>query len=153
MPACSCRQDGATSVLDATVVVAPGRASSSSSPEWLPPVLRTESGAGREDLCRSAVTRITGCSSSAIVPMRSSGPSEARDQRCARRSVEALPAPDVEVRPPLATAAAGCLALAGVLPPVAIAGFALHQNLVASEAEGRLGDSAHCALFLKVRAR
>jgi hypothetical protein len=123
-------QEGERTVLDATVEVA-WSASPSSSPEWMPPCCAMESGTARTPAVRAhSNNRLL---YSAIVPMRSSGPSELVI-RVAQGGREALLSCDVEVRPPLPAALAFWPWL--VLPPVAIAGFALHQNLVKSRQKG-----------------
>ncbi|HEY5770689.1 MAG TPA: hypothetical protein VIS71_12665 [Terrimicrobium sp.] len=119
-------QDGETSVLDATVEVA-WLASPSSSPEWLPPCCSMETSAERIPAIRAhSNNRLL---YSAIVPMKSSGPSKltisvAQGDRKASLSC------DIDVRPPLPPAVAFWRWL--VFPPVAIAGFVLHQNLLRS---------------------
>jgi hypothetical protein len=123
-------QDGQTPVLDATVEVA-WSASSSSSLEWVPPCCTMESGKERIPAVRAhSNNRLL---YSAIVPMKSSGPSELVI-RVAQGGREALLSCVLEVRPPLPPALAFWPWL--VFPPVAIAGFVLHQNLVKSRRKG-----------------
>ncbi|HEY5704146.1 MAG TPA: hypothetical protein VIS96_01065 [Terrimicrobiaceae bacterium] len=118
-------QDGEAPVLDAAVEVT-WQASSSSS-DWLPPCCTMESGAARVPAVRAHSNNKF--LYSAIVPMRSSGPSEIV-VKVTQGGREALLSCDVEVEAPLPPALAFWPWL--VLPPVAIAGFALHQNLVKS---------------------
>ena len=123
-------QDGERSVLDATVEVA-WLASSSSSPEWLPPCCTMETGADRIPAVRAHSNNKL--LYSAIVPMKSSGPSKLVIS-VAQGGRKALLSCDIEVRPPLPPAVAFWPWL--VFPPVAIAGFALHQSLVRSRQKG-----------------
>jgi hypothetical protein len=119
-------QDGETSVLDATVEVA-WLASSSSSPDWLPPSCAMGTGAEKIPAIRAhSNNRLL---YSAIVPMKSSGPSKLVIS-VAQGGRKALLSCDIEVRPALPPAVAFWPWL--VFPPVAIAGFVLHQNLVRS---------------------
>lgn len=110
-------------VLDATVDVL-WSSVSPDSPDWLPPCCSMETGPG-------AVPATRGHSQnkflySAIVPVRSAGPSEfVIRSRSGDR--EALISCDVEAGPPRPPALAYWPFLA--LPPFAVAGFALHQRL------------------------
>ena len=123
-------QDGETSVLDATVEVA-WLAPSSSPSEWLPPCCTMEPGAEKIPAIRAhSNNRLL---YSAIVPMKSSGPSKLVIS-VAQGGRKALLSCDIEVRPPLPPAVAFWPWL--VFPPVAIAGFVLHQNLVRSRQKG-----------------
>jgi hypothetical protein len=113
-------------VLDAAVEVA-WSASPSSSPEWMPPCCTMESGTARIPAVRAhSNNRLL---YSAIVPMRSSGPSKLVI-KVTQGGREALLSCDLEVRPPLPPALSFWPWL--VFPPIAIAGFALHQNLIKS---------------------
>ena len=119
-------QDGETSVLDATVEVA-WLASAFSAPEWLPPCCTMETGAEKIPAIRAhSNNRLL---YSAIVPMKSSGPSKLVIS-VAQGGREAFLSCDIEVRPPLPPAVVFWPWL--VFPPVAIAGFVLHQNLLRS---------------------
>ena len=123
-------QDGETSVLDAAVEVA-WLTSSSSPSEWLPPCCTMEPGAEKLPAIRAhSNNRLL---YSAIVPMKSSGPSKLVIS-VAQGGRKALLSCDIEVRPPLPPAVAFWPWL--VFPPVAIAGFVLHQNLVRSRRKG-----------------
>ena len=125
-------QEGKAPVLDATVEVA-WSASPSSSPEWVPPCCTMESGTEKIPAVRAhSNNRLL---YSAVVPMKSSGPSKLVI-KVAQSGREALLSCDIEVRPPLPPALSFWPWL--VFPPVAIAGFALHQSLVRSR---RKGDS------------
>lgn len=110
-------------VLDAAVTVS-WSAVSSSSPEWMPPCCTMASPT-------DAITATRGHSQnkflySAIVPVRSAGPSEIviRAQALGREAVITC---DIDAAPPRPPAMAYWPFLA--LPPVAVAGFALHQRL------------------------
>ena len=116
-------QQGEKPILDAVVEVG-WRASSSSSPDWLPPCCTMESNTER-------ITALRAHSNnrflySAIVPMKSSGPSELVI-KVSQGGREALLSCDIEVRRPLPPALAFWPWL--VFPPVAIVGFAIHQSL------------------------
>jgi hypothetical protein len=75
---------------------------------------------------------------SAIVPMKSSGPSKLVIS-VTQGGREASLSCDIEVRPPLPPALAFWPWL--VFPPVAIAGFVLHQNLLRSRQKDDQGKS------------
>jgi hypothetical protein len=123
-------QDGETAVLDANVEVE-WSASPSSSPEWVPPCCSMESDTERIPAVRAhSNNRLL---YSAIVPMRSSGPSKLVI-KVTQSGREALLSCDIEVRPPLPPALSFWPWI--VFPPVAIAGFALHQRLVRSKQKG-----------------
>jgi hypothetical protein len=125
-------QRGEKPILDAAVEVA-WRASSSSSAGWLPPCCTMESDAeGIPALRAHSNNRFL---YSAIVPMKSAGPSEL-EIRVSQGGQKASLLCEVEVRPPLPPALAFWPWL--LFPPAAIAGFALHQRLTKS----RLRDGA-----------
>ena len=125
-------QEGETPVLDARVEMA-WSAGASASAEWVPPCCTMESGAERISAVRAhSNNRFL---YSAIVPMKSSGTSELV-VKVEQGGREASLICNLEVRPPLPRALAFWPWLA--FPPVAIAGFALHQSLLRSR---RKGDS------------
>jgi hypothetical protein len=119
-------QQGDKPILDAAVDVA-WRAGSTSSPDWLPPCCTMDSHAEKIPALRAhSNNRFL---YSAIVPMKSAGRSElvitvSQSER------EVVLSCDIDVRPPTPPVVAFWPWL--VLPPVAIAGFALHQNLTRS---------------------
>jgi hypothetical protein len=123
-------QDGGTPVLDARVEMA-WSAGASSSTEWVPPCCTMESGADGIPAIRAhSNNRFL---YSAIVPMKSSGPSELVI-RVEQGGREASLVCNLEVRPPPPRALAFWPWLA--FPPIAIAGFALHQSLLKSRRKG-----------------
>jgi hypothetical protein len=127
-------QQGEKPILDAVVEVG-WRASSSSSPDWLPPCCTMESNTER-------ITALRAHSNnrflySAIVPMKSSGPSELVI-KVSQGGREALLSCDIEVRRPLPPALAFWPWL--VFPPVAIVGFAIHQSLTKFRPRGGSRD-------------
>ncbi|MFZ0712472.1 MAG: hypothetical protein WAM53_20705 [Terrimicrobiaceae bacterium] len=125
-------QEGQTPLLDANVEVT-WSAGSTPSAEWVPPCCAMESDAQRIPAVRAhSNNRFL---YSAIVPMKSSGPSELVI-KVERGGREASLSCDLEVRPPMPRALAFWPWLA--FPPVAIAGFAIHQSLLRSR---RKGDS------------
>lgn len=110
-------------VLDADVAVA-WSSKSSASPDWLPPCCTMDDG-------RAAIPATRGHSQnqflySAIVPIRSAGPSELV-LHVNVGGKKALLSCDVKVLPPQAPAQAYWPLLA--LPPFVVAGFTLHQRL------------------------
>lgn len=116
-------QESDKPILDATVEVT-WKASSAAAPEWLPPCCTMDSGAERVPALRAhSNNRFL---YSAIVPMKFAGPSELII-RVARGGQEAVLSCAVEVRPPRPAVLAFWPWLA--FPPVAVAGFALHQRL------------------------
>ena len=128
-------QEGDQPVLDAAVEVA-WRAGSTSSPDWLPPCCTMDSNAEKIPALRAhSNNRFL---YSAIVPMKFAGPSELVI-KVSRGEREAVLSCDIEVRRPMPPALAFWPWL--VFPPVAIAGFALHQNLTRSRQRGGSGDS------------
>jgi hypothetical protein len=123
-------QEGDKLILDAAVEVAwkPG---STSLPEWLPPCCTMDSHAETIPALRAhSNNRFL---YSAIVPMKSAGPSELviRVSHCER---EAAFSCDIDVQRPTPPVLAFWPWL--VLPPVAIAGFAFHQSLTRSRPRG-----------------
>jgi hypothetical protein len=125
-------QEGGTPILDAKVEMA-WSAGGSSSAEWVPPCCAMESNAEGIPAVRAhSNNRFL---YSAIVPMKSSGPSELVI-KVEQGGREASLTCNLEVRPPMPRALAFWPWLA--FPPVAIAGFALHQSLLKSR---RKGDS------------
>lgn len=119
-------QQGDKPILDAAVEVA-WRASSSSSPDWLPPCCMMDSGA--EKLSAQRAHSNNRFLYSVIVPMKFAGPSELVVS-VRHRGQEAVLSCDLEVGRPMPPALAFWPWL--VFPPVAIAGFALHQRLAKS---------------------
>jgi hypothetical protein len=113
-------------ILDAAVEVA-WRASSPSSPDWLPPCCMMDSGA--EKLSAQRAHSNNRFLYSAIVPMKFAGPSELVIS-VLHRGQEAALSCDLEVGRPMPPALAFWPWL--VFPPVAIAGFTLHQRLAKS---------------------
>jgi hypothetical protein len=123
-------QRGAKPILDAAVEVA-WRASSSSSEDWLPLCCAMDSKAEKIPALRAhSNNRFL---YSAIVPVRSAGPS-VLVITVSQGEREAVLSCDIEVRRPLPPALAFWPWLA--FPPVAIAGFALHQRLIRSRPRG-----------------
>lgn len=123
-------QQGDKAILDAAVEVA-WKAGSTSSPEWLPPCCKMDFHAEKIPALRAhSNNRFL---YSAIVPMKSAGPSELVI-RVSQGEREAALSCDIEVRRSTPPVLAFWPWL--VLPPVAIAGFALHQNLTRSRPRG-----------------
>jgi hypothetical protein len=119
-------QEGERTVLDAAVEVA-WRSSADSPPEWLPPCCTMDSGAGRIRAARAHSNNKF--LYSAIVPIRSAGSSELVINVSHGDRAALVPCP-IEVGRALPRALAFWPWL--VFPPIAIAGFALHQRLVRS---------------------
>lgn len=116
-------QESDKPILDATVEVA-WKASSVSTAEWLPPCCTMDADAEKVPALRAhSNNRFL---YSAIVPMKFAGPSDLVI-RVTRDGREAVLSCAVEVRPPRPPALAFWPWLA--FPPVAVAGFALHQRL------------------------
>jgi hypothetical protein len=116
-------QRGEKPVLDAVVDIS-WQANSASSADWLPPCCTMESGTERIPALRQhSNNRFL---YSAIVPMKTAGPSVLRI-RVLEAGREALLSCDLDVRRPLPPLLAFWPWLA--FPPVAIAGFVLHQRL------------------------
>ena len=116
-------QKGEKPVLDAAVEIS-WQANSASSVDWLPPCCTMESGTER-------IPAFRGHSNnrflySAIIPMKTAGPSELR-VRVLEAGKEVLLSCHLDVRRPLPPLLAFWPWLA--FPPVAIAGFVLHQRL------------------------
>jgi hypothetical protein len=116
-------QKGQKPVLDATVDIS-WKANATSSADWLPPCCTMESPTER-------IPALRGHSNnkflySAIVPMKTAGPSVLRI-RVLEAGKEVLLSCDLDVRRPLPPLLAFWPWLA--FPPVAIAGFVLHQRL------------------------
>jgi hypothetical protein len=110
-------------VLDAVVDIS-WQANSASSADWLPPCCTMESGTERiPALRRHSNNRFL---YSAVFPMRTAGPSVLRI-RVLEAGREVLLSCDLDVRRPLPPLLAFWPWLA--FPPVAIAGFVLHQRL------------------------
>lgn len=119
-------QRGEKSVLDAAVKIS-WRPSSASAPSWVPPCCTMDAKADGIPALRShSNNRLL---YSAIVPMNSAGPSELFIS-VSHGGRETSIACEIEVQRSLPPALAFWPWLA--FPPVAIAGFALHQRLVKS---------------------
>ncbi len=119
-------QDGDKPVLDATVELE-WSAASDASAEWVPPCCAMDSNALRIPAVRGhSGNRLL---YAAIVPMKSSGPSKLV-VRMIRGGQEAVLSCDLDLRPPLAPTMAYWPWL--LFPPLAIAGFAVHQRLAKS---------------------
>jgi hypothetical protein len=123
-------QDGERAVLDATVEVA-WRSLSQSPPDWLPPCCTMDSGPERIPASRAHSNNKF--LYSAIVPVKSAGPSDLL-VTVSRGGVEGSVTCPLQVRRALPPALAFWPWL--LFPPVAIAGFALHQRLVRSRQAG-----------------
>ncbi|HEY5743780.1 MAG TPA: hypothetical protein VIS99_14715 [Terrimicrobiaceae bacterium] len=119
-------QRGQKPILDAGVNVT-WRASSSSSPDWLPPCCTMESGTEKIPALRAHSNNKF--LYSAIVPMKSAGLS-ALEIEVAQGDQKSLLSCEVEVLQPLPPALAFWPWL--LFPPLAIAGFALHQSITKS---------------------
>jgi hypothetical protein len=127
-------QDGEKAVLDAAVEIA-WRSAPNSPPDWLPPCCSMDSRTERIPAVRAHSNNKF--LYSAIVPVKSAGPSElVIDVSSGGR--EASLRCSVEVRRALPPALAFWPWL--LFPPVAIAGFALHQSLVRSRQAGSKTD-------------
>ena len=119
-------QRGEKSVLDATVEIT-CRPSSASAPSWVPPCCTMDAKVERIPALRAhSNNRLL---YSAIVPMKSAGPSELLIS-VSQGGREVSIACEIEVQRSLPPALAFWPWLA--FPPVAIAGFALHQRLAKS---------------------
>jgi hypothetical protein len=119
-------QEGEQPVLDAMVEVT-WRTPPISAPEWVPPCCTMDSAAEKIPAIRARSNNKF--LYSAIVPLKSSGQSELLIN-VRHGGQEASLTCDIEVRPPLPRALAYWPWL--VFPPLAIAGFAIHQTLVRS---------------------
>jgi hypothetical protein len=116
-------QKGEKPVLDADVDIS-WQAKSASTADWLPPCCTMESGTEK-------IPALRGHSNnrflySAIVPMKTAGPSELR-VRVLETGREVVLSCDLDLRRPLPPLLAFWPWLA--FPPVAVAGFVLHQRL------------------------
>jgi hypothetical protein len=124
-------QQGERPVLDATVELA-WRTFSTSSPDWLPPCCTMNSPPQR-------IPAVQAHSNnkflySAIVPVKSSGPSELLIT-IRHGGGEAVLSCEIDAAPPLPPAVAFWPWL--MFPPVAIVAFAIHQTLVRSRQNSR----------------
>ena len=133
-------QNGEKTVLDAAVDVA-WHSAPNSPPDWLPPCCTLDSGTERIPAVRAHSNNKF--LYSAIVPVTSAGPSElVIDVSSGGRKASVLCPVEVTRALPPALAYWPWL----VFPPVAIAGFALHQSLARSKQAGgktgRLGKDA-----------
>jgi hypothetical protein len=127
-------QKSGESILDATVYLS-WRSLSASSPEWLPPCCTMEAAAESIPALRAhSNNRLL---YSAIIPMGTVGPSELVIRVFASEK-EVLLSCGLAVERPLPPALAFWPWLA--FPPIAIAGFALHQSLLKSRQRSALLD-------------